>query len=174
MSILLPRYSGFPPEIFERGLVPQMTDSAIRLYLFLCRTSDRRSSLRFTTTDREINEQAGVSPRSLRNARINLKSLGLIHCEKAPGGNYCYSLCDASTGQPFPGDPKSKARYVKRDRQHSTAPNAAHRAVSGLTVARADPAPEEADASDISFSYGHNAESSPKVYFPLDAFDDPR
>jgi hypothetical protein len=153
MAIMLRRYSGFPPEIFERGIVPQMKDSALRLYLFLCRHSDRRSSRQFKATDAEIGEQAGSSPGALRHARKNLLSLGLIHCEKAPGGAYTYSLCDVDTKRPYPGDPKVKAPYKKKEKQ--PAPTESNESTQPLHRPRArDSAPVE---EDTSFNFGHNA-----------------
>lgn len=153
MAIMLRRYSGFPPEIFERGIVPQMKNSALRLYLFLCRHSDRKSSRQFKATDAEIGEQVGSSPGALRHARKNLLTLGLIHCEKAPGGAYTYSLCDVNTKRPFPGDPKVKAPYKKKEKQpasqeHKEPPQPLDRSWARDSV----PA-----GQDTSFNYGHNA-----------------
>ena len=189
MSILLPRYSGFPPEIFERGLVPRMSDSALRLYLFLCRTSDRKSRLQFVATDKEIGEQTGASSRSLRDARVNLIKLCLIACERAPGGTYAYSLCDLATGKPFPGDPKMKARYVKKDgkakrESHVPTPSPPPPPFVPLPSAPLPPPPvriewhsksvQEDENEDTSFAYGHNPPPLERVYFPLNAYADPR
>lgn len=156
MSILLPRYSGFPPEIFERGLVPQMSGSALRLYLFLCRTSDRKSRLSFAATDQEITEQSGASTGALRKARIDLKALGLISYAKAPGGSYTYALCDPTTRQPFPGDQKMKQRYVKRGariaKQETKDGNP-----SDVSALPAQSLVKESNSSgDTSFDFGYN------------------
>ena len=186
MSIMLPRYSGFPPEIFERGLVPKMSDSALRVYMFLCRTSDRQSSRQFTVTDKEIGEHAGPSPRSLQGARVCLGKMGLIACERAPGGAYAYSLCDVDTGKPFPGDPKAKVRYVKKEskdevKSHLPPPPASLPAPAGIASEPLQAAPlhlernrtwvREEVTEHTSFDYGYN-KALPEVYFSLDVYDD--
>ena len=194
MSIMLPRYSGFPPEIFESGLVPLMSDSALRLYLFLCRTSDRKSRLQFAATDKEIKLQAGASARSLRDARLNLIALGLIACERAPGGAYAYSLCDVATGKPFPGDPTRKAPYVKKCKT-AKPENAvpvrlpSTRPLYPPTLVAIGPPPPSTSplrlksttryvpgksTEDTSFAYGHNPPLTEKIYFPINAYDDHR
>jgi hypothetical protein len=94
---MLSRYSGFPPEIFELGIVPRMRASSVCLCMFLCRTSDRKSSLQFSATDKEIKLQTGISPRALCDARTNLVELGLIVCDKVPGASYTYTLCEVET-----------------------------------------------------------------------------
>lgn len=176
MSIRLPRYSGFPPEIFEQGIVAKMRDSAVRLYFFLCRASDRKSSLKFAATDKEITEQSGASPRALRDARINLKALGLIAYDKAPGGSYTYSLCDVDTGRPFPGDPKVRARYVKKERPAHPVPPAPTPPPSIPYSANSTTEPEINPVDDISFHYGHNKQPQREMYHTLDwnPFDRPR
>lgn len=114
MTIMFRRYSGFPPEIFERGIVRQMRGSALTLYMLLCRISDRKSSRRFEATDNELAKQAGISAKTISSARANLSKLRLVQCERLPGGTYTYELCDVDTGMPFPGDPRAKASYMKR------------------------------------------------------------
>ena len=120
MSIKFARYSGFPPEIFEKGFVPKMSASGFRLYIFLCRESDRKSSLQLYLTDRAIILETGTSARALTDARVNLKNLGLIECNKDKGGAYTYDLCDTETCKPFPGDPKAKQVYVKKVKSWTT------------------------------------------------------
>jgi hypothetical protein len=156
MTVMLGRYSGFSPEIFERAIVPRMRDSDLRLYLFLCRASDRKSSRQFTATDKEIREQSGASPRALRDARINLTAFGLISCKKFPGGSYTYALCDPDTGQPYPGDPKVKAPYVKRGnvRRNQGAEGEKPRSVP-LPPAKLF-VTDSSFSEDTSFDFGHN------------------
>ena len=152
MSIMLPRYSGFPPEIFETGIVPQMKGCDLKLYLFLLRFSDRKSTRQFKATDAEIDAQAGVSTGALRNARINLSKLGLIQCEKTSGRGYTYTLCDVKTKRPFPGDPKVKARYVKKEK-----PAPQERNDSPQPVGRSWARDSESVGEDTSFNFGQNA-----------------
>ena len=172
MTVMLRRYSGFSPEIFEKGLVLRMRGSSLFLYLFLCRTSDRKSSLQFKASDKEISEQTGASPRALCDARRNLATLGLIHCERCPGGMYTYSLCDPETGRPFPGDPKTKAQYVKKEKPAPAERPTAWRTT--LSPASEKPASHETSAGDTSFNFGYNDWPPDMVYFPIDAYDRPR
>jgi hypothetical protein len=169
MSIRLPRYSGFPPEIFERGIVPRMSSTAVRLYLFLCRTSDRKSTLQFPATDKEIRLQTGASARALGEARTNLKMLGLIHCEKAPGGSYTYILCDVETGRPFPGDPKVKAQYIKREKNPQKTESVPPAPIAAIPDSRTDFAESDsALAEETDFAFGHNEKP---IWSPIPATD---
>lgn len=149
-----------------------MRGSSLFLYLFLCRTSDRKSSLQFKASDKEISEQTGASPRALCDARKNLAMLGLVHCERCPGGVYTYSLCDPETGQPFPGDPKTKAQYVKKEKPASSERPTARQTTP--STASEKPATREASAGDISFNFGYNDYPPDKVYFPKGTYDRPQ
>lgn len=110
MTIMLSRYSGFPPELFEKGLAPKMRDCSFRLYLLLCRESDRMSSRRVSFSDAYAKKLAKISPTSMRLARKQLKELKLATCVRDPGGEYRYDLYDLRTGQLYPGDPKAPLR----------------------------------------------------------------
>lgn len=106
VTIMLSRYSGFPPELFEKGLAPKMRDCSFRLYVLLCRESDRMNSRRVSFSDSYAKKLAKISPSSMRFARKQLKELRLASCVRDPGGEYSYDLYDLRTGLPYPGDPK--------------------------------------------------------------------
>jgi hypothetical protein len=174
MSVMIGRYSGFPPELFEKGIVLNMSGGSLRLYLFLLRQSDRKSSRQFTVTDQEISQQTGASTRMFSHARNNLLSLGLIHCQRPIGGSYVYTICDPETGQPYPGDPKVRAPYTSKKKQHPPAQGTLHGPVAVLPIAPIEPAPQKPCPPDTSFDFGHNVNSATKVYFPIDGLDYPR
>jgi hypothetical protein len=173
MSVMIGRYSGFPPELFEKGIVLNMSGGGLRLYLFLLRQSDRKSSRQFTATDKEISKQTRMSTRAMHNARSNISSLGLIHCERPVGGAYTYTICDVETGQPYPGDPRVRAPYSKK-KQHPSAPGQIHRPVAILPTAPIEPAPQKPYSPDTSFDYGKNVKSEATAYFSIDWLDDPK
>jgi len=158
---MLPRYSGFPPEIFEDGLVPQMQNTAFRLYIFLCRSSDRKSSLQFAVFDKEICQQTGSSPRALCSARNELKRFGLISCDRDPGGSYTYSLCDVKTRRPFPGDQKIRPRYTKKEKVFEQPVSVLGTATNNSALGEAPSAREQ--SGDTSFEFGHNARREQKL-----------
>ncbi len=169
MSVMIPRFSGFPPELFEKGIAPKVSNTGLRLYIFLCRHSDRKSSRQFAVSDKEISQHTGASVRALRDARINLTTLGLVVCQRSPGDAYLYSLCDPNTGRPYPGDPKTRLQYTKRDRLSPPKRSNAHGLSATTSAIHEEPSSLESDDSDTSFDYGCNASDS-KVYFHKDAF----
>ena len=150
------RYSGFPPEIFEMNIVRELSESALRLYFFLCRRSDQKSNRKFAATDREVTEQTGASTRALSSARRELERFGLIACERTLGSGYTYILCDVKTRLPYPGDSKQKPKYTKQGK--------ADKASLEANVAREQlphqiPEPHvkfSTTQEDTSFFYGHN------------------
>ena len=114
VTIVLKRYSGFPPEFFERGIAPTVRDCTFRLYFLLCRESDRMSSRRISFTDNYAREQVGLSQTSMRVARGELKAQGVAVCSRLQGGFYTYEICDLDTGLPYPGDPKQKPSISRK------------------------------------------------------------
>jgi hypothetical protein len=113
MTIRISRYFGLPPELIERGVVPKMSESDLRLCTFAYWKSDNRSSREFLASDSEISQKVGVSTRSLSKARRSLSELGILQCFKGVDNRYTYILCDLNTGKPFPGNPREKAPYTR-------------------------------------------------------------
>jgi hypothetical protein len=113
MTVKFPRWFGVPPELIELGHFAKLADSSKTLYVFLCFISDKRSSRQFPLKDATIVDMAGISKGTLSTARKKLSDSKLIVCDREPGGQYTYTLCDLKTGKPFPGLPKEKVRYEK-------------------------------------------------------------
>lgn len=156
MSVRIPRWFGVPPELFENGIVPKMSESALRLLFYAYWQSDKRSSRRFQATDKEVASDAGVSARSLCNSRILLRELGLLVSSREPGGRYTYEICDPHTGRPYPGDPKAKPAYVKRPK---SAENKSQITSSPSAVrTRDEPSHDAIQPSNTDFPFGHNVE----------------
>ncbi len=167
MTILLKRYSGFPPELFERGIAPKMRDCTLRLYLLLCRESDRMSSRRVSFTDAYARVQAGISQTSMRAARAELKSLGMAVFTREVGGHYTYELCDLDTKQPYPGDPKHRPSSARKQNDAAPEPPKQYRAPTAKLAPRSAYATPDVSASgapvyfateDTAFPFGANAD----------------
>lgn len=160
MSVRFPRWFGVPPELFELGHVAAIGDGAVRLYVFLCWISDRKSSRMFEIKDSYIAERTGLSKRSLSSARKQLSGRGLTFCSRDQGGHYTYTLCDLKTGRPFPGDPKERIQHQKKSTNTvaSVSPSALPmaRPVASSKAVRI----EGIDVLDTDFNYGYNVDSS--------------
>ena len=160
MTIRFPRWFGVPPELFEFGHVAAIGDGAVRLYVFLCWISDRKSSRVFEVKDSYIEEMTGLSKRSMSNARKQLSGRRLTVCSRDPGGYFTYTLCDLKTGRPFPGDPKARVQHQKKSSNTvaSVSPSALPMAtpVASSKTVRI----EGIDVLDTDFNYGHSVDSS--------------
>lgn len=175
MSVRIPRWFGVPPELFESGHCAAIGDGAVRLYVLLCWTSDRKSSRKFDLKDSDIVEKTGLSKRSLSAARKQLSGRGLAICDRDPGGYYTYTLCDLKTGRPFPGDPKVEVRYQKTPAGGVASIPAPKSPLTTPTIPRSI---VRAEQTDTSFNFGHNAQNaetsinpSEGRWFALDQFE---
>ena len=112
MSVRFPRWFGVPPELYELRFFRKMSPSGRGLYMTLCSWSDRKSSRQFEVKDADLEDESGLSRRSLHDARKHLSSLGMVQITKKPGG-HVYTLCDLRTRLPYPGDPKAKLKWSK-------------------------------------------------------------
>lgn len=155
MSIRIPRWFGMPPDLIDDGVISKMSESDLRLCVYVYRQCDKKSSRRFQATDKEITRAVGVSARALQNARIHLRELGVLSCSREPGERYTYEICDLHTGQPFPCDPKEKPPYVKRPKRANENDS---RVTPSLSKLRTELAPSSgaAHTSDTDFDFGHN------------------
>jgi hypothetical protein len=50
-----------------------------------------------------------------RCARKKLQERGLVVCSRGVGNLYAYTLCNPETSSPWPGDPKQRIPYRKKD-----------------------------------------------------------
>lgn len=159
MTVLIPRFSGFHPEIVDKGYAPEMSPSALRLYLFLMWKSDRYSTRKFQATDGEIAEAVGVSTRALTGARVKLTRMGIVLCEKSPGEEYTYTLCDLNTGKPYPGPPNVRPPYKKKETGTGT-----------LSAIKPALIPDNSlpDNSGTDFDFGYNTSSENVAISPSD------
>ena len=124
---MIPRYFGKPPELYESPRCLGMSHATARLYDFLFWLSHRHSSLQFDVLDEEITTLADLSKGTLAYARKDLSKRGLIVCRRLPRG-YTYVLCDAKTGEPYPGGPKVKTPYKAK----SSSPSKSEQPTAGV------------------------------------------
>jgi hypothetical protein len=117
MSVRISPWFGVPPGLIKSGLYLKLSASDKDLCLYLYWKSDRCSSRSFEAKDSEIIVFMGISHRSLCDARKHLSALGVALCERTLGGLYTYTLCDLSTGKPYPGDPNLPISWSKVDEQ---------------------------------------------------------
>jgi hypothetical protein len=181
MTFKFPHYGGYPKEVLYMGHWAQMSGGAKGLYISLCDASDRRSSRRFELKDDELVKMAGVSKGTLNAARKELFEMGMVVCDREPGGRFTYTLCNPKTGRPFPGDPRAKVTYGDESSSPMADPAdetpTAPPVVSAVTIAPAvstnatdvlpesigDACEEGLDLCDTSFEFGWNVTPQPNV-----------
>lgn len=97
-----------PQHVIRSGVWHDLKPGEKGLYITLLHESERYSTRQLAPRlDRNLSELSGVSPRSLRDARIKLQERGLIQFTPSQHG-YIYTICDPRTGFPFPGSPKER------------------------------------------------------------------
>ena len=114
MSVRIGRWFGVPPELIAGEFFEKMAPSDLALCIVLYWWSDRKTSRRFEVKDVEMEARTRLSRRSLLDARKHLSSLGIAVITKTLGG-HVYTLCDLKTGLPYPGDPKAKLDWHKKE-----------------------------------------------------------
>lgn len=107
MSVRLDRWFGVPPKLIEGEFFAKMTPSDLALCIVLYWWSDRKTSRSFEIKDIEMEVRTKLSRRSLLDARKHLAALRIVTYSKTPGG-HVYTLCNLTTGLPYPGDPRAK------------------------------------------------------------------
>jgi hypothetical protein len=107
MSVRLDRWFGVPPELIEGEFFAKMTPSDLALCIVLYWWSDRKTSRSFEIKVVEMEGRTKLSRRSLLDARKHLAALRIVVYSKTPGG-HVYTLCNLTTGLPYPGDPRAK------------------------------------------------------------------
>ena len=108
MTVMLDRFFGVHPEIVRSGVLKDMSEGEIRLYLALMERSEYRCNRELTLTDEELRELVGIAPRTSCNARKSLQERHLIQCKRMTGNKYRYTICDPKTCEPYPGHPKKR------------------------------------------------------------------
>jgi hypothetical protein len=113
VTTMIPRYIGIPPEFYDSPKCIEMSHATARFYGFIFWMSHRCSSLQFDVADDDVVKRTKLSPRTLADARKDLAERGLILYIRQQRG-YRYIICDPSTGQPFPGDPKEQILHPRK------------------------------------------------------------
>ena len=111
---MIERYFGIPQYVIRSGLWTQMRPSEWSLYVCLLHESERYSTRKLQKTDATLCKLAGLSSRAFCNARKKLQEYKLVICERGRGNIYSYTICNPETGLPWPGDPKARIPYVKK------------------------------------------------------------
>lgn len=112
MTVMIPRFFGLHQELVRSGALAQMKPGELRLYVYLMHESERFRTRKLVRTDAQFRE-IGLAPRTACNARKKLQERGFINYSATNGNRYSYTICDSTTGQPYPGDPKITVPYVK-------------------------------------------------------------
>jgi hypothetical protein len=81
----------------------------------LMHESERYTTRKVQKTDAALCKLAGLSTRAFCNARKKLQERKLVMCERGQGNVYSYTICDPETGLPWPGDPKARIPYIKKE-----------------------------------------------------------
>lgn len=117
--MMIERFFGQPQELVGEGILKKLKPGELILYTYLMWKSERCCSRVVKAKDSEITAAVGVASRTLCNARKKLQELGLMLYQAGPGNIYIYTVCDAKTRQPYPGDPTTKIEYQKRASKRS-------------------------------------------------------
>ena len=88
------QWARFPNRFFGSGLASRIGTSACVLYFALCEHANRPQppSNTFKASDKALASDTGLSPRTIRDARIKLLENGLIEYSREPGQSYTYTL----------------------------------------------------------------------------------
>jgi hypothetical protein len=156
---MIPRYIGIPPEFYDSPKCIEMSHATARFYGFIFWMSHRCSSLQFDVADEDVVKRTTLSPRTLADARKDLSQRGLILCVRQQRG-YRYVICDPSTGQPFPGDPKAQLIHPRK-RGKPVEQSAVESDKPPVPSAPLD-RPEGKDLCDTDFAFGHNLTTIPQ------------
>lgn len=114
MTVMIETFFGLSQRVIRLGLWLKMKPGEKDLYVFLMFESERCCTREMTRTDQEIRDVVGVAARTLCNARKKLQERGLVRCQKVAGNKFRYTLCDAETREPYPGDPKQRIFYQRK------------------------------------------------------------
>src|SRR5262249_25004302 len=122
MTVMLPKFFGVPQHLVRSGLLKRLKPAEVKLYLGLLHDSERYRNRELIRSDQQLTDLIGVSPRSLRDARIKLQEHGLVQYELPAGRKGRYVICNPETGKPYPGDPRQSVPYLRKGTQASPVP----------------------------------------------------
>jgi hypothetical protein len=115
VTVMFDRYFGIPQHVIRSGLWASMKPSQQSLYICLMHESERCSTRLLRRTDASLCELTGLSSRAFCNARKKLQELRLVQCHRGTGNIYAYTLCNPVTGIPWPGGPKERFLYRRKE-----------------------------------------------------------
>lgn len=140
LTVMLDSFFGLHPHVVRAGLWAKMKPGEKDLYVYLMEESERRRTRLIIATDASIRALVGVAARTLCNARKKLREYGLILYQAKQGNRYAYTICDPTTGAPYPGDPKDRVDRVNRlgSNPPDTPPSLAAAAISPQKPPKAD------------------------------------
>jgi len=93
-SVDIGPFARFPNKLFGSGMARKIGISACVLYFALCENANRNRepSNTFKASDKALASETGLSPRTLRDARIKLYENRLVSYSREPGQSYIYTL----------------------------------------------------------------------------------
>jgi hypothetical protein len=113
MTVMIDRFFGVHPDVLRAGHWRKMKPGEKDLLIYLMHESERYRSRVLRRRDSEITGLVGVSSRTLCNARKKLQERGLISYSRRQGDEHSYTVCDPSTGSPYPGDARTPVKYKR-------------------------------------------------------------
>src|SRR5450631_2211989 len=116
MSVMIPTFYGIPREIVERGMLKELSATAVKVLNALWYESQRCSTRRFTRTTRNLQDLVGGNRASHSKARAQLMRDGLATIDCVGIDGYVFELCDPETLKPWPGDPRVKLPYQRKEK----------------------------------------------------------
>lgn len=94
-----------------------MSESELRLYIYLLFKSQRYSTLEMFLPNAEIQENTGLSSGSITAGRDKLVKHNLIRCTRGLGGAYTYTLWNPEKNKPF--EEQKSGTYADEEGVHS-------------------------------------------------------
>ena len=122
MTVMIESFFGVHPSLLRSGLWARMKPGEKDLYLYLMEESERCCTRVITATDQQVTRLVGTASRTLCNARKRLQEYGLIQYQSGHGNKYTYTICNPTTHQPYPGDPRVPMHVPRRARVNQNGP----------------------------------------------------
>lgn len=120
MSNIIAGHKGTPyfqlPDSFVRsGALRDLSGSAVKYYVFLCRQMNLTGQVELEFTNDEICNYAGIKDHSTaKKAREELQACGRIRLRKGPSGGFIHVMLDDSGNVFTPAKGRNPVRYHTR------------------------------------------------------------
>jgi hypothetical protein len=95
-----PFYS-VPQDLVASGKLKNLREGAHKLYQLILYKAQQRTKVALELSNREIRDLAGLSPNTVRRARIELWEVGLVELRQVPGGRYTYVVLNPLNRAPL-------------------------------------------------------------------------